>query len=331
MRRHIPCLPLLAATVRLALFAIAVPAQASDVEQHLRDEYRNKTLILRNFYGGNSLHFESSGNLREGAIPGDWTVDGVVHVEDITLSGDHLKIRARRMHLGWERGSGLEELHDQVGKGKPDKDEKKTRALEIEADLGPGGATAEATDAAFARIFLSSQDSFAELVPAYWKPCVRTAVGVADEDAADSCRFSAELLAVPGVAIPGTTPPPDSRANPAAPREIQHLGSPRPPPQAPPDGVFHVGRGVTAPRVVSQPGIEFTEDARKAKFQGVVTLKLVVDRSGNPTNIRILSPLGCGLDAQAVRTVQSWRFNPATKDGDPVAVEIAVDTEFRLY
>jgi TonB family protein len=323
-RRCLRVLPL------ASLLCLGTIARSSDVDVHLRNEYQNKMLILRSFYSGNSLHFDSEGNLREPAIPGDWTVEGVVRVEDVSVSGDRLRIRGSRLHLGWDRTAGLEEVHDYDGQ-KPDKNEKKNRSVQIDAELSTGGATAEAADAAFARIFLSSQDSFADLVPDYWKPCVRTAVGVAGDEASDSCRFSAELLAVPGVAIPGTTPPPDSRANPAAPREIQHLGPTRPPPQAPPDGVFHVGRGVTAPRVVSQPGVEFTEYARRAKFQGVVTLKLVVDRSGDPTNVRILSPLGCGLDAQAVRTVKSWKFNPGTKEGEPVAVEIAVETDFHLY
>jgi TonB family protein len=318
----------LALATMLCVAVFAPPfARSSDMDQHLR-EYQNKMFILRSFYQGSSFHFDSEGNLREPAVPGDWTVEGVVRVENVSLSGDHLKIRASRLHLGWDRTAGLEEVHDYDGQ-KLDKNEKKNRSIEIDAELST--ATADATDAAFARIFLSSQDTFTDLVPDYWKPCVRNAVGVADEKDFNSCRFSAELLAVPGVAIPGTTPPSDSRANPAAPREIQHLGSPRRPPQAPPDGVFRVGRGVTPPRVVSQPGVEFTDYARKAKFQGVVTLKLVVDRSGNPTDVRILSPLGCGLDAQAVRTVESWKFNPGTKDGEPVAVEIAVETDFHLY
>ena len=55
-----------------------------------------------------------------------------------------------------------------------------------------------------------------------------------------------------------------------------------------------------------------------------MTLMLVVNREGVPTNIHIATPLGCGLDAKAVQAVGGWRFKPAEKDGQPVAVEVAV-------
>jgi TonB family protein len=58
---------------------------------------------------------------------------------------------------------------------------------------------------------------------------------------------------------------------------------------------------------------------------------LVVEASGNATNIHIVSPLGGGLDEKAVHAVETWKFKPAEKDGQPVRVEIAVEVEFRLY
>jgi TonB family protein len=37
------------------------------------------------------------------------------------------------------------------------------------------------------------------------------------------------------------------------------------------------------------------------------------------------------LDEKAIEAVQKWRFQPATKDGEPVAVLINVETTFHLY
>jgi len=96
-------------------------------------------------------------------------------------------------------------------------------------------------------------------------------------------------------------------------------------------GIFHVGGGVSAPRVISQVDPEFSEEARKAKFQGVCTLMLVVDAHGNPTNIRVANSLGMGLDEKAIEAAKKWRFEPAMKDGHPVAVEIALEVDFHLY
>ncbi len=96
-------------------------------------------------------------------------------------------------------------------------------------------------------------------------------------------------------------------------------------------GVFHVGGGVSPPRPIYQPDPEFSEEARKAKYQGVCTLALIVGTDGRPTNIRVQSSLGMGLDEKAIEAVKNWRFEPAMKDGHPVRVEIAVEVDFHLY
>jgi periplasmic protein TonB len=96
-------------------------------------------------------------------------------------------------------------------------------------------------------------------------------------------------------------------------------------------GIFHVGGGVSPPRAIYQPEPEFSEEARKAKYQGVCTLGLIVGTDGRPTNIRVLSSLGMGLDEKAIEAVKNWKFEPAMKDGHPVRVEIAVEVDFHLY
>ncbi len=96
-------------------------------------------------------------------------------------------------------------------------------------------------------------------------------------------------------------------------------------------GIFHVGGGVSPPRQIYAPEPEFSEEARKAKYQGVCTLGLIVGADGRPSNIRVLSSLGMGLDEKAIEAVKNWRFEPAMKDGHPVRVEIAVEVDFHLY
>lgn len=96
-------------------------------------------------------------------------------------------------------------------------------------------------------------------------------------------------------------------------------------------GVFRVGGGVSAPRAVFQPDPEYSEEARKAKYQGVCVLWLIVGPDGRPRDIRVTRTLGLGLDEKAIEAVKQWKFEPALKDGRPVAVQINVEVSFRLY
>ncbi len=96
-------------------------------------------------------------------------------------------------------------------------------------------------------------------------------------------------------------------------------------------GVFRVGGGVSAPRPTYAPDPEYSEEARKAKYQGTCVLWLVVGPDGRPRDIRVARSLGLGLDEKAIEAVKTWRFDPAVKDGKPVAVQINVEVSFRLY
>jgi periplasmic protein TonB len=96
-------------------------------------------------------------------------------------------------------------------------------------------------------------------------------------------------------------------------------------------GVYRPGHGVTPPRPIYSPDPEFSEEARKAKYQGTCTLMIVVDTDGKPTNLRVVNSLGMGLDEKALETVRTWRFEPGMKDGHPVKVEMAVEVDFHLY
>ncbi len=95
-------------------------------------------------------------------------------------------------------------------------------------------------------------------------------------------------------------------------------------------GVFRVGGGVTSPVPVYKIEPEYSEEARKAKYQGTVVLSVIIDPTGKPTNLKVLRPLGLGLDEKAIEAVQKWRFRPGTKEGKPVAVYATIEVNFRL-
>jgi TonB family protein len=89
--------------------------------------------------------------------------------------------------------------------------------------------------------------------------------------------------------------------------------------------------GVAYARGTFTPNPEYSEEARRLKYQGTCILSVIVGADGSPLSVWVTRPAGEGLDEKAIEAVQKWRFQPATKDGEPVAVLINVETTFHLY
>ncbi|MGA7359626.1 MAG: energy transducer TonB [Candidatus Sulfotelmatobacter sp.] len=89
--------------------------------------------------------------------------------------------------------------------------------------------------------------------------------------------------------------------------------------------------GIRPPRAISRVDPEFTEEARKKNVSGTVAISFVVTSKGDVTAVRVNRSLGSGLDEKAIEAVRQWKFEPATKDGEPVAVQMDALMSFNLY
>jgi protein TonB len=96
------------------------------------------------------------------------------------------------------------------------------------------------------------------------------------------------------------------------------------------DGGARIGHKVTPPQLIYKVEPEFSEAARKAKYQGVVVLAIEVGADGQPRNLRVLEMLGLGLDEKAIEAVAQWKFRPGYQDGRPVVTMATVEVRFRL-
>ena len=96
-------------------------------------------------------------------------------------------------------------------------------------------------------------------------------------------------------------------------------------------GLFRIGNGVSPPRPIFTPEPEFSEEARKAKYQGVVVMEIIVGADGRVRDPKVVRSLGMGLDEKAIEAARKWRFEPAMKDSHPVPVEINLEVSFHLY
>ncbi len=95
-------------------------------------------------------------------------------------------------------------------------------------------------------------------------------------------------------------------------------------------GVYKPGGDVSNPIPISKPEPQYSEEARKAKWGGTVLLSLVVDETGHTKEIKVVKPLGLGLDEKAIEAVSKWTFIPGKKGGKPVAVAAQIEVTFRL-
>jgi periplasmic protein TonB len=96
-------------------------------------------------------------------------------------------------------------------------------------------------------------------------------------------------------------------------------------------GVFRVGGGVSAPRPIYDPDPDYSEEARKAHWQGTVLLTVVVGPDGKVHDAHVARTLGLGLDEKAIEAVKQWKFDPARRNGQAVAVQVNIEVNFHMY
>ena len=87
---------------------------------------------------------------------------------------------------------------------------------------------------------------------------------------------------------------------------------------------------VSKPTAIYHPGPKYSEKALFKHVSGTVRVRLVVNEKGFPEILEATRHLGEGLDMHALSAVAQWRFEPARKNGQPVAVMVVVEINFRI-
>jgi protein TonB len=95
-------------------------------------------------------------------------------------------------------------------------------------------------------------------------------------------------------------------------------------------GQAHILGSIVAPILLTKIDPEYSDEARRARVQGIVMLHIDVDAHGRPQNIKVVQGLGLGLDQRAVDAVRQWKFKPGTSNGKPAVTSAEVQVTFRL-
>jgi TonB family protein len=284
---------LLLATLLFAMFSSLPHAWADDVAD-LNSDYQGKVLTLRHFYLGKRLVFQPDGALAGSAAVGPWTVDGQIFIETIEVRGRSLLIRGRRVCLVFDtKKAPPRDVLEWL------KESKANNRYPDDRDKREGVFWAKGVDI---EIRLDSENPDDEGVKAAMDK-VFLASGESMGDIVPD--FWRDYFDQPG----------------GQPRRTGYSGP-----------VYTVFKDeVSAPHQTYSPEPSYSEEARAAKYQGTMVLSVVIDPSGAVSDVAIATPLGLGLDEKAVEAVRSWKFEPAMKNGEPVAVKIMVEVDFHLY
>ncbi len=95
--------------------------------------------------------------------------------------------------------------------------------------------------------------------------------------------------------------------------------------------IYKIGPGIVPPKVLvktSEP--QYTPEAKAAKLEGTVGLTIVVGTDQRAHDIKVVKSLDKGLDASAVASIKTWKFQPGTKNGKPVPVKAKIEVNFHL-
>jgi len=94
--------------------------------------------------------------------------------------------------------------------------------------------------------------------------------------------------------------------------------------------VLRIGGGVSSPSVISQVQPEYSQEAREAEYEGIVVLEAIIHSDGSTEIVRVVRSLGFGLDQKAIEALQQWKFRPAMRGGEAVAVSLNIEVNFNL-
>ncbi|HUM04785.1 MAG TPA: energy transducer TonB [Terriglobales bacterium] len=276
-----------AIVVALLGFALVNTVWASDlkvVEKQAMMEYYGHNLLLTRPYVNNKLRFNSAGALLGPSEEGPWTTTGIIHVDNIELKPNRIRVSGKReiIILRTENGKlGLQPIY-------------LTKSMEVELEPTTTIRTLDDVKQTMARVF--HEENIGRKLNQYFRGTV-TFTGV---------------------------DPKTGRVAMAGGRDgIYGYLDDRP--------IYLPTKEIDLPKVTHKENAEYTEAARVKRTQGKMFMMVVVDEKGYPAILHLLKDLGDDMDIQTLAATSQWRFNPAKKDGKPVASIFQVGWEAVTY
>ncbi|HEY6306255.1 MAG TPA: energy transducer TonB [Candidatus Angelobacter sp.] len=282
------------------LSALSGAAAAADQElgNLLTSRYRDQVLALRHSFNARSQEYNSDGTPLTKGSEGSWTVYGRIGVKKVSVGADLLQIEGDRV------------VFESDGPGKPLQPVRERERIRITIRLNHAVASEDEAVAVLGRVFALTPQDVVDSAPRLWRAYLAKQLDVPSGPKNDATRDAAAR----------DKPASDGKTGVEIVRD-----------NAGHEKVFKLGKEITAPKPQFTPEPEYSDVARKLRFQGMLGLNCVIDNTGRVRGIAIAKPLGLGLDEKAADAVGTWRFAPGKLDGQPVTVAMYIEVDFRLY
>ena len=302
----------------LSIIATSAISWAQDAEASLK-EFEGKTLILRHPLQSDSQRYDADGKvLKGGSKEGSWAVFSGVLIDHVTLTPEKLHIDGRRIFFLFPKQKlvlfEFTRRKDFDFKGPPF-----SPHINVEIILDKPVDSAEQAVATLGRVFALKTEDFIGSLPDFWREYLVdhhfSYDAIQKKEAEYRWREEVENKSKPvQAAQPGLT---KATKNEGSNELVTYPIGPN--------------SGVKAPKPKYTPEPAYSEIAQYEDYKGVVVVNVVVGTDGKIQRFRLIRPLGMGLDENAQSILQTWRFQPATRNGQPVAVEMNIEIAFNLF
>ena len=276
-----------------------VPTLCTVTDAELQQKYGSLPLTFRQSIAGNHLHFNASGKPANSPKAATWTTDSQIRINKISLEKGVLRIEGHRSFFFYDPWTNQMRNMGELASDDPAMVLFKGQPKDVHAWY-------EKTSALKVDIECGSAQPEMDDIAKCMNNVFRDRMETTETELAKANARLAELKNDPKKVTAADVP-----KGPSAP--------------------MRVGNGVSPPRALHTPDPSYTEIARSAGYQAKTVLWLIVGADGLPRDVKVSRPVGLGLDDEAVKAVEAWKFAPAMKDGSPVAVMINVEVNFRLY
>lgn len=274
-------------------------------------QFEGKTLILRHPLQSDSQRYDAEGNLLEHADEGPWTAFGGILLDHVTLTPDKLRIECRRIFFMFPNQKlVLFEFRRRKGHKAPPFSPSVTMEISLDRPIDTG----ENARAVLKRVFAMNTSDVLETMPDFWRVYLLSHHFSYDPTQQKEAEYRwREQPAGNSEPSQYVEPQADNPADSEASEPALHI--------VPADQT-------TAPKAKLTSAPEYSEIAKYENFQGIAVVSVLVGTDGKVHRFRLVRPLGMGLDEITQSTVQTWRFQPSTHKGQPVAVEMNIEVAF---